>query len=114
MAKMTTEEFIARAKQVHGDKYDYSLVVYVNAHTKIKIICPVHGVFEQTPDKHLRGQGCGKCIGKGITIDTFIEKARKTHGDKYDYSKDEYKNNSTKDTIICPEHGPLEQTPAAH
>lgn len=114
MAKMTTEEFIARAKQVHGDKYDYSLVEYVNAHTKIKIICPVHGVFEQTPDKHLQGQGCGKCIGKGITIDTFIEKARKIHGDKYDYSKVEYKNNSTKVTIICPEHGPFEQTPAAH
>jgi len=59
--KLTTEQFIEKAKTVHGSKYDYSLVKYKNAKTKVKIICPIHGVFEQTPDKHLRGSGCLKC-----------------------------------------------------
>lgn len=54
MAKLTTEEFIKRAKEVHGDKYDYSFVEYVNSSTKVKIICPKHGIFEQTPNKHLK------------------------------------------------------------
>ena len=111
---MTTEEFIARAKQVHGDKYDYSLVEYVNAHTKIKIICPVHGVFEQTPDGHLK-HGCSKCSGNAkMNTVLFIEKAKQVHGNKYDYSKVVYKNTSTKVCIICPEHGEFWQTPNSH
>lgn len=114
MAKMTTEEFIARAKQVHGDKYNYSLVEYVNAHTKIKIICPVHSVFEQTPDGHLK-HGCSKCSGNAkMNTALFIEKAKQVHNGKYNYSKSVYKNNSTYLTIICPEHGEFQQTPAAH
>ena len=52
MAKLTTEEFIAKAKAVHGDKYDYSQVEYVNNHTKVSIICPIHGVFRQRPLDH--------------------------------------------------------------
>lgn len=58
---LTTEEFIKKAKTIHGDKYNYSRVNYVNSRTKIKIICPVHGVFEQTPNNHLRGCGCPLC-----------------------------------------------------
>ena len=52
--------FIEKAKKIHGNIYDYSLVNYINNHTKIKIICE-HGIFEQTPKKHLFGQGCKKC-----------------------------------------------------
>lgn len=59
--RFTKDEFIARARKVHGDKYDYSKVEYKNARTKVKIICPIHGVFEQSPDAHLRGQGCRDC-----------------------------------------------------
>ena len=59
--KLTTEEFIKKAREIHGDKYDYSLVDYKNAHTKIKIICPIHGEFEQAPFNHLNGKGCLKC-----------------------------------------------------
>lgn len=61
MNTITTEEFIKRAKEIHGNKYDYSLVDYKNARTKVKIICPEHGVFEQQPRAHLNKQGCPKC-----------------------------------------------------
>ena len=61
MKKKTTEKFIQDAYCKHGDKYNYKLVDYKNSSTKVKIICPVHGTFEQTPDIHLRGQGCNKC-----------------------------------------------------
>lgn len=60
--KSTTKEFIEKASKVHGEKYDYSLVNYVNAHTKVNIICPVHGVFQQIPSSHwYLQQGCPIC-----------------------------------------------------
>ena len=61
MKKITTEIFIKKAKLIHGDKYDYSLVNYVNANTKVKIICPLHGEFEQIPYTHLKGIECKLC-----------------------------------------------------
>ena len=113
--KLNTEEFIKRAKEVHGDKYDYSKVNYVNTFTKVTIICPKHGEFEQTPNLHLKSQGCPNCYGnKKLTIEEFIKRAKKVHGDKYDYSKVKYVNALTKVTIICPIHGEFEQTPAKH
>ena len=114
--KLTTAEFIERAKEVHVDKYDYSKVDYKNSKTKVTIVCPVHGEFNQVPDAHLRGQGCSKCSNNvKLTTKEFIERARTTvHGDKYNYSKVDYKNNSTKVTIICPIHGEFEQTPSKH
>ena len=60
--KNLNEEFLASAKQVHKDKYDYSLADYVNAGTKVKIICPKHGTFEQTPSEHLSGDGLSLLI----------------------------------------------------
>ena len=113
--RMTTEEFIEKAKKVHGDKYDYSKVKYVNKDTKVTIICPTHGEFEQNPRSHLTGQGCPACGGsRKVTTEEFIKKARKVHGDKYDYSKVDYVNNNTKVTIICPTHGEFEQKPSGH
>lgn len=109
------EEFIEKAKEIHGDKYDYSKVEYVNYDTKVCIICPIHGEFWQTPQSHLSKNGCLECGGrKKITTKQFIEKSRKVHGNKYDYSKVEYKNNSTKVCIICPIHGEFWQTPSMH
>ena len=116
MKKLTTEEFVNKAKKIHGDKYDYSKVVYVNAHTKINIICNLHGDFWQTPNSHLNGSGCPHCcdFNHKYTKEEFIERAKKIHGDKYDYSKVEYVNNSTKVCIICSEHGEFWITPANH
>ena len=109
-----TNEFILKAKSVHSDKYVYDLVMYINAKTKIKIVCSEHGEFEQTPNKHLSGQGCGKCVGKNKTTQDFINGAIKIHGNKYDYSLVDYKNNYTKVSIICEEHGLFEQEPTNH
>lgn len=61
---LTTNEFIERAKLIHGDKYDYSKVVYKNGRTKIIIVCPIHGEFLQKPHDHLYGRGCPKCKSK--------------------------------------------------
>ena len=106
MAKLTTEEFIAKAKAMHGDIYDYSKVKYVDSKTEVCIICREHGEFKQKPKNHLSGYGCPICSGrkKMRTVD-FINRAKFVHGDKYDYSRTEYKGNSEKVCIICPEHG---------
>ena len=115
MRKLTTEEFIEKAKDIHGDKYDYSLVDYISAKTKVKIVCPEHGVFYQTASDHLCKKGCPKCGGtKKITQEEFVQRAKEIHGNKYDYSLVNYKNNKTKVKIICPEHEIFEQMPADH
>ena len=110
--KLTTEEWINKAKSIHGDKYDYSKVNYVNKRTPIIIISKEFGEFEQLPNVHLKGSGLPKQINNinGI-IDydiektlKFIEKAKKIHGYRYDYSKVEYVNCKTKVCIICPIH----------
>jgi len=113
--KLTTEEFIERAKKVHGDKYDYSKVVYVDTDTKVCIICPIHGEFWQTPHMHLKGQGCPKCYGNDTkTTEQFIEEAKKVHGDKYIYDETIYKNAYSKVVITCPIHGNFEQRARTH
>jgi hypothetical protein len=107
----TAERFIEKAKQVHGDKYDYSLVEYKNMKTKVKIICPIHGEFWQTPSDHLQKHGCGECgllknaKENAKTTEQFVKDAKKIHGDKYDYYFVNYINNHTKVGIICREHG---------
>ncbi len=116
--KLTQEEFVQKANQTHNNKYDYSLVNYINSRTKVKIICPKHGIFEQTPDVHMRGQGCPKCkyevVYNRATKQEFTEKAIEIHNNKYDYSLVDYKNNRTKVKIVCPLHGIFEQTPDVH
>lgn len=112
---MSTEVFIERARARHGNAYDYSRVRYTNARTKVEIVCPVHGSFMQAPFKHLHGQGCPKCrLRERFTIEEFIARARAAHGDKYDYSRVRYVNNSTPVEVVCPVHGSFWQTPANH
>jgi superfamily II DNA or RNA helicase len=106
--------FIHKAKLIHGDKYGYSLINYVNSKTKIKIICPEHGEFEQNPSDHLNGKNCNKCSGKGKTNEEIIRDFKSVHGDKYDYSLVKYKNGETKIKIICPEHGEFKQRAVDH
>ena len=112
--RLSNEDFIAKAREIHGDKYDYSKVEYVNSITNVCIICPEHGEFWQRPNVHLRGGGCPKCVGKNGTTEEFIAKAKKVHGDKYDYSKVVYEYATKKVCIICPEHGEFWQTPSDH
>lgn len=112
--KLTTEEFIKRAKQTHGDKYDYSLVQYIDQRTKVKIICSVHGEFEQYPDNHYK-YGCLECGGRmKLTQEDFIKRANHIHNNRYNYSLVEYINCDLKVKIVCSEHGMFEQTPSAH
>jgi hypothetical protein len=112
--RITTKLFIDRASIIHNNKYDYSLTNYISAKTKIKIICPEHGVFEQTPSDHSSGSGCPYCANKYQTTEKFISKATIIHNNKYDYSLVEYVNSISKIKIICPEHGVFEQTPNNH
>lgn len=108
-------EFINEANKKHNNNYDYSLVNYINAKTKVQILCPVHGIFEQTPDGHLSGRGCRYCGGTSL-MDTnlFIYKAKLVHNNKYDYSYVDYINNRTPVKIICPIHGEFKQLPNNH
>jgi len=113
--RKTTQEFITQAKKVHNDKYDYSLVDYINNKVKVKIICPIHGIFEQTPNNHLNGCDCVYCKGTlKKTTQQFITQAKKVHNNKYDYSLVTYSTIDVKVKIICSEHGVFEQSPKHH
>ena len=108
-------EFIEKSKEIHGDKYDYSKVEYVNSNTKVTIICKIHGEFIQKPNNHLLGKGCCKCAGcYQYSTDEFIEKAKEIHEDKYDYSNVEYVKSNEKVIIICKKHGEFNQSPNSH
>lgn len=112
MRRKTTKEFIEEAIKIHGDKYDYSKVKYINAYTNVSIICAKYGIFEQAPSNHLRGAGCKICnkIDKRRKpIEDLLEQCYHIHGNKYDYSKIKYINNKTKVEIICPKHGSFYQ-----
>lgn len=106
--------------QAHGNKYDYSEMEYINCDTKIKIICPIHGVFYQTPYNHQKGHGCPKCAlekqakKRTKTTEQFIEQANKIHKNKYNYSKTVYTKAQEKVIITCPIHGDFEQTAYEH
>lgn len=113
--------FINKAKEVHSDKYDYHLSEYIKDRIKVKIICSIHGFFEQTPLNHIHNkQGCPKCGAKNVNqsrmipLIDFFKKANEVHNNKYDYSKSNYVNISTKILIICPIHGEFKQQPFGH
>lgn len=116
MAKrLTQEEWIKRAKDKHGDLYDYSLVEYINKETKVTIICKEHGPFEQIPNNHIRGKGCAECAPNArLNQKSFIKKANKVHDNKYDYSLTKFTRTADKVIIICSEHGVFEQEANSH
>ena len=114
MAKLTTEEFITKAKAVHGDRYDYSKVKYINNQTKVCIICKEHGEFWQTPYTHLNGHGCSKCAYKGnrqrhyYSQDEIIVKIKSLFGERYSFEKVVYKAMKVPIILVChekDEHG---------
>ena len=120
MMRHSTEDFIKKAKEIHGDRYDYSKVEYVTINKNVTIICKEHGEFQQTPYSHLKSNGCNKCTFRDLGVsqrsntEDFIQKARDIHGDIYDYSLVEYTKNDSKVIIICPIHGEFQQTPKLH
>lgn len=109
--KKTLSEVLADFQKVHGNKYDYSKVEYINARTPVTIICREHGEFSMMPNDHKRGKGCSECSNKKkLTTEEFIRKAKLKHGDIYDYSKTVVNgNNKSYVTITCPIHGDFEQ-----
>lgn len=105
------EVFIAEAKKVHCGMYDYSGVVYVNGHSKVKVRCSIHGDWMAIPSAHLKGNGCPKCGIKTAadsrrrTNSEFVELAVSVHGQRYTYDRVEYVNSNTKVTVGCKTHG---------
>lgn len=113
---VTTDMFIAKAESVHGHKYDYSKVEYKKAKIPVCIICPEHGEFWQAPDKHIHGRGCPHCArpNQNLTTESFIEKCRIIHQNKYDYSKTIYNGYNKYVTITCPIHGDFQIIASHH
>lgn len=118
--RSNTSEFIERAMVEHKGKYDYSLVEYTMSKKKVTILCKLHGAFQQNASRHLSGGGCPKCRNENNSasqrqpVEAFIARARLAHGDKFDYSKVEYKTARLPVTIICPVHGEFQQHPDGH
>ena len=118
--KMTKEIFLERAREKHGNKYEYDLTNFNGQKNKIRIKCPIHGWFEQSVPNHLTGQGCKHCGNEekrekmGITLEEFIERAHARHNHKFDYSKVSFINNKSVITIICPIHGEFQQRMDEH
>lgn len=118
--KDTKSSFIKKAIKAHDNFYKYNKVDYINSQTKITIICPIHGEFEQTPAGHLSGKGCPKCryikSAKNTCKSTeeFINEANLIHNNKYNYDKTIYTRASEKVIITCPEHGDFEQKADIH
>jgi predicted nucleic acid-binding Zn-ribbon protein len=121
--RLTTEQFVEKAQEVHSDRYNYSKVIYTGKDDKVKIICKVEGhpEFEQMAKNHIQGKGCPKCGKDSLklkfrkTQEQFLEEAKKLHGDNYDYSKSVYINDATKVIIICKKcNKEFEQTPNKH
>lgn len=118
--RLTTEEFIKKARTLQGGRYGYESTVYVSTHKKITITCPTHGDFGQTPNNHLKGIGCPKCAvlakasERTLTSEEFIKKANIVHGGKYLYAKSIYAGSQKKITITCLKHGNFDQRPDSH
>lgn len=114
--RLTTEEFIRRARSIHDDRYDYSDVKYVSGTSPIQLICKKHGPFLQKPSVHLRGFGCIQCRSdrNRVTTEEFVNRARKSRGDRYDYSCTKYVRSTQKVKIRCKVHGIFEQLPDCH
>lgn len=114
------DEFIEKAAAIHGDKYDYSQVIYTGNKNPVNIICPTHGIFQQKPIGHLSGSGCNSCgkelMGQTLrsNINEFIRKALLVHEHKYIYNDAVYINNEHKIEITCEKHGSFWQKPSGH
>lgn len=110
----STQEFIKKSVLIHNNKFDYSKVKYLNNHTKIEILCPIHGSFMQKPNGHLNGKGCVKCAGRNRTSKDLIREFINIHNNEYDYSLVKYVMATKKVDIICKIHGIFKQVVSTH
>lgn len=113
--RLTRQQFISKSMAKHGEKYDYSLVVYINNNTPVDIICPIHGLFSQIPANHMEGGGCRMCVGcEDYTLEMFVAASEAKHGKVYDYSKVKFNSLADAVDIVCPKHGVFSQNAARH
>ena len=109
--KSSIDEFITKAKLIHKKQYDYRTIIYTNQMTKVDILCEKHGIFRQTPNSHIRGDGCPNCASDNthnrinLTLDEFVTRSIVTHGDKYDYSQVRFHRVADKIDVVCRKHG---------
>ena len=108
---VTSEEYLSRARAVHGDKYNYVTSTLSSANKPSTILCLLHGAFQQRLANHLLGAGCPACAGRGVD---WIKRFREVHGDRYDYSRTVFSMYKNPVEIICPDHGVFYQTPDNH
>ena len=120
-SQYTLADFISISNLKHNSFYTYPDSVYVNKRTKISILCPIHGTFDQEAGQHIKGAGCNLCAVrrvsklKTVSVPKFIARSITKHGSRYDYSLVTAITHSERPvTIICPDHGPFEQTPRSH
>lgn len=114
MRALTQKEYIEKVSEVHNHKYKYLNTYYVNSTTKIIVTCPIHGDWETNPRNHLKGCGCPKCVGKGLSTEEWINRFKEVHNSKYDYSKFMYNTIYSKSIITCKKHGDFLQSPHNH
>lgn len=119
--RLGIKDFFERAKDQHGDLYDYTKVQFVTSKQKVEIVCSKHGSFWQLAEAHWSGSGCVKCsyeyrknLPRKNNLSSFLEKARKIHGDKYDYSLSVYEGVRSYLKIECPKHGEFRQMASNH
>lgn len=115
--RLTTETFIRRAYDIHKGGYSYSKVNYINSRTKVIIVCPIHGEFEQFTHSHLNGYGCRKCCDKEQlkTTEQFIKESKEKHGENtWLYPRTEYVGTHNKLVITCKIHGDFRQVAKVH
>ena len=113
--RLSTEDFIKKAKSVHCERYDYRKASYKATDVKLVVTCNEHGDFLVSPHNHLRGKGCPRCAKTmKLCTEAFVEKARLKYGDKYQYTKVDYKKSAQKVVLTCPIHGDWECSPANH
>ena len=116
----TTDWFVSKAKEVHGDRYDYSKAEYNGTFTEVTIICKEHGEFSQAPRVHLSGSGCTQCfkdkksMENRMSLEEFIARSRSLYGDKFSYARSVYKGTNKEITITCNKHGDFITTPIYH
>ena len=114
MSRDKKQVFIDKANALHNSKFNYDKVVYIKAISKIIIVCPIHGDFQQSPNSHLSGCGCPRCVGRGLTTESFIKAAADLHQNRYSYSRTLFQKVTQRVIIICAEHGEFHQTPSKH
>ncbi len=118
--RKTTKKFIIESMIMHNRKYDYSLTNYSTAWSKVKIICPIHGIFEQIPVLHCKGNGCPSCrdddngVRHKISAEDLMHAANIKHENYYDYSSTQWNKTRSRIEIICPAHGMFSEQTHKH